>query len=409
MGAIRDDRMSTPMTPRPEAPEHTMQMTPIAIAGIGATRPVRRSEKGLRTLVVEAIEAAIADAGIEPSEIDGVMSDGLCMPTTVPRDFIAAQFGIDRRFDGGISFGGAGSVAAPLQARLAIASGQAKAVLYYFGVDWGTRASGPYGFHDLYAGKMAFEKPYGFTGQPSYFGLWARRYMHEYGLEPRDLATIAVEQRASALLNPMSQSTRPMTYDDYFAARMISEPLRVPDCCLITDGACAYVMTSLERARDLRKPPVRVLGTGFGSEPISGDDAFTQPGGMMRIPGARAAAGRALAEAGLGIGDVDFAELYDCFTISCLLQIEEVGFCKRGEGAAFIREMGMGINGRLPINTHGGLLSHSYLLGVEHVLEAVRQIRGEAGAAQVRKARVGLVGGLSNPDYGVLLLGKDSR
>lgn len=382
-------------------------MTPIAIVGVGETPAVRRSEKGLRALVVEAVANALDDAGLKPSDVDGILTDGLVMPTTVPRDFVAAQFGIDRRYDGGMSFGGAGSACAPQLAQLAISSGLAKVVVYYFGVDWGTRTSGPYGFHDLYAGKMAFEKPYGFNAQPSYFALWARRYRHEYGLTERDLATIAVTQRASALLNPRAQSRKPMSYDDYFAARIVSDPLRVPDCCLITDGACAFVMTSLERARDLPKPPVRVLGTGFGSEPVNGDDAFTQPGGMMRIPGAKAAAARALGQAGLTHADIDFAEIYDCFSISCLLQIEEVGFCKRGEGAAFIREKGIGIDGGLPVNTHGGLLSHSYLLGVEHVVEAVRQLRGESGKAQVKDARVGLVGGLSNPDYGVLLLGRD--
>jgi acetyl-CoA acetyltransferase len=382
-------------------------MTPIAIVGVGETPAVRRSEKNLRALVVEAIGNALDDAGLKPSDVDGILSDGLVMPTTVPRDFVAAQFGIDRRYDGGMSFGGAGSACAPQLAQLAISSGLAKTVIYYFGVDWGTRTSGPYGFHDLYAGKMAFEKPYGFNAQPSYFALWARRYMHEYGLTERDLATIAVTQRQSALLNPRSQVKKPMTYDDYFAARVVSDPLRVPDCCLITDGAAAFVMTSLERARDLPKPPVRVLGTGFGSEPVNGDDAFTQPGGMMRIPGAKAATGRALGQAGLTHGDIDFAEIYDCFSISCLLQIEETGFCKRGEGAAFIREKGIGIDGGFPVNTHGGLLSHSYLLGVEHVVEAVRQLRGESGKAQVKDARVGLVGGLSNPDYGVLVLGKD--
>jgi acetyl-CoA acetyltransferase len=386
-----------------------MQLTPIAIAGVGATRPVRRSPKGIRALCVEAIAAALSDAGIAPGEVDGILSDGLVMPTTVPRDYIAAQFGMDRRFDAGMSFGGAGTAAAPLQAQLAISSGLAKTVVYYFGVDWGTRASGPYGFHDLYAAKMAFEKPYGFTGQPSYFALWARRYMHEFGLTEHDLATIAVTQRESARLHPMSQMTAPMSYDDYFAARVVSEPLRVPDCCLITDGACAFVMTSLERARDLPRPPVRVMGAAFGSEPVSGDDVFTQAGGFMCIPGARIAASRALVQAGIVIDDVDFAELYDCFTISCLLQIEDIGFCKRGEGPAFIREKGIGIGGKLPVNTHGGLLSHSYLLGVEHVVEAVRQLRGEAGAAQVREAEIGLVGGLSNPDYGVLVLGKDVR
>ncbi len=150
--------------------------------------------------------------------------------------------------------------------------------------------------------------------------------MHEYGMTERDLALIAVEQRRSALLNPLSQMTRPLTYDDYFASRVVSDPLRVADCCLITDGACAFVMTTLERARDLAKPPVRVLGSGFGSEPITGDDAFTQPGGMMRIPGARIATDRALRQADITLDDVDFAEVYDCFTISCLLQIEASAF-----------------------------------------------------------------------------------
>jgi len=386
-----------------------MRLTPIAIAGIGQTRPVRRSDKGIRALVVEAIEAALVDAAIRPHEVDGILTDGLVMPATVPRDFVAAQFGMDRRFDGGMSYGGAGSAAAPQLAQLAITSGLANVVVYYFGVDWGSRASGPYGFHDLYAAKMAFEKPHGFIGQPSYFALWAQRYMHEFGLAERDLAMIAVTQRESARLNPLSQQTAPLSYDDYFAARFVSEPLRVPDCCLITDGACAFVMTSLERARDLAKPPVHVLGTGFGSEPISGDDAFTQPGGMLRIPGAKLAADQALQQAGLTLGDVDFAEVYDCFTISCLLQIEDIGFCKRGEGAAFMREKGIGIGGKLPVNTHGGLLAHSYLLGVEHIVEAVRQLRGEAGAGQVADAEIGLVGGLSNPDYGLVLLGKDAR
>ena len=386
-----------------------MGLVPIAIVGIGETRPVRRSSNSLRALVVQAIEAALVDAGLTARDIDGIVTDGLIMPTTVPRDFIAAQFGIERRFDGGMSFGGAGSTAAPQLAQLAISSGLAKAVIYYFGVDWGTRTAGPYGFHDLYEAKTAFEKPYGFTGQPSYFALWARRYMHEYAMTERDLATIAVTQRESARRNPRSQQTAPLSYDDYFAARVVSDPLRVPDCCLISDGACAYIMTSLERARDLARLPVRVLGTGFGSEPISGDDVFTQPRGMMRIPGARLAAGRALGEAGLTLEDIDFAELYDCFTMSCLLQIEDIGFCKQGEGAAFIRQMGIGIEGRLPINTHGGLLAYSYLLGVEHVVEAVRQLRGEAGAAQVKDAEIGLVGGLSNPDYGVLLLGREAR
>jgi acetyl-CoA acetyltransferase len=381
----------------------------IAIVGIGQTPPVRRSPKNIRHLAIEAIQLALDDAGIAASDIDGVITDGVIMPHTVPREFISAQFGMTRSFDGGVSFGGAGVACAPELAKLAISAGKARTVLFYFGVDWGSRSSGPYGFHDMYPAKMAFEKPYGFNAQPSYFALWARRYMHEYGMTDADLAAVAISHRANAMLNPASQARSPMTLASYRAARMIADPLRVPDCCLITDGVGAFIMTSIERARDLRQAPVKVLGSSFASEPFSGDDIFTQQHEIFRVTGAAAACQRALGEAGITLKDVDFAELYDCFTISVMMQLEDLGFCARGEAPAFIRSTGIGIDGGLPLNTHGGLLSHSYLLGVEHVIEAVRQLRGTAGAAQVAKADIGLVGGWSIPDYGVLLLGKDVR
>ena len=381
----------------------------IAIVGVGQTPPVRRSDKPIRQLAVEAVQLALADAGLAAREIDGIITDGVIMPHSVPREFIAAQFGITRGFDGGVSFGGTGVACAPELAALAINAGKAHTVLFYFGVDWGSRAQGPYGFHDMYPAKMAFEKPYGFNAQPSYFALWARRYMHEYGMTDADLAAVAISHRNNALLHPASQARTPLTLESYRASRMVADPLRVPDCCLISDGVGAFIMTSLERARDLRQPPVRVLASTFASEPYSGDDIFTQQDEIFRVTGARVACERALREAGITLADVDFAELYDCFTISCLMQIEDLGFCKRGEAPSFVRDTGIGIDGGLPINTHGGLLSHSYLLGVEHVIEAVRQLRGAAGAAQVRDAEIGLVGGWSIPDYGVLLLGRDRR
>lgn len=378
----------------------------IAIVGVGQTRPVRRSDRDVRSLVTEAVHLALEDAGIEPREVDGVISDGVIMPASVPREYVAAQFGITRRFDGGMSYGGAGSVCGPMLARMAIAAGLADIVVYYFGVDWGSRDSGPYGFHHIYPAKTAFEKPVGFDGQPAYFALWARRYMHEYGLTEADLATLATSQRANAIRNGRAQLQKPLTFADYRASRMISDPLRAADCCVITDGAAAFVMARLDRARDCRKRPVRVLGCGFASEAMTADDVFTQKPKQLTIPGAREACGRALGEAGIGLEAVSFAEIYDCFTISCLMQIEDLGFCEKGEAGSFIREKGIGIDGTFPLNTHGGLLAHSYLLGVEHVVEAVRQLRGEGGSAQVENAEVGLVAGLSVPDYGVLLLGR---
>lgn len=377
----------------------------ICIVGVGETAPVRRSDTDLRALTVEAVLAALDDAGLGPSDVDGIITDAGIMPTTVPHEWMAAQLGIDNHFSASLSYGGTGIVSAPMLAEMAIRDGLAEVVLFYFGVDWGSRPGGPYAFHHIYPAKMAFEKPYGFSGQPSYFAIWARRYMHEYGLTPEGLARIAIDQRENALLHGGAQSQKPLTISDYFASRMICDPLRVPDCCLITDGAGAYVMTSRERARDCRKKPVQVLGVGYASEPISGDDIFTQKRDLLRLPGASQAAERARARAGISWSDVDFAEIYDCFTISCLMQIEDIGFCAKGDAAAFIREKNLTVRGDFPVNTHGGFLSYSYRLGIEHVVEAVRQLRGECANAQVLDAQVGIVTGLSVPDYGILVLG----
>jgi acetyl-CoA acetyltransferase len=377
-----------------------------AIVGIGETSPSRRSHKSIRALTIEAVAAALDDAGLTPADVDGIVTDSVIMPNSVPHEYLAAQFGIERSFDGNLSYGGAGIVCAPMLARAAIKQGQAHTVVCVFGVDWGTRSSGPYGFHDLYPAKKAFEKPYGFSGQPTYFALWARRYMHEYGLREEDLAQIAVNQRANAILNGQAQKQDPLDLKGYLSSRMVSDPLRVADCCLISDGACAFVVTSMERAKDLRQRPVEVLGCGFATEAISGDDSFTQKSSQLTISGAAAASRQALDDAGIRIGEVDFAEIYDCFTISCLMQLEDLGFCSKGEASSFIRDKGTTVRGGLPVNTHGGLLSHSYLLGAEHVVEAVRQLRGTAGAAQVPDAKLGMVTGLSVPDYGVLLLGR---
>jgi len=181
--------------------------------------------------------------------------------------------------------------------------------------------------------------------------------------------------------------------------------LRTLDCCLISDGAGAFVMTRADRARDLPHPPVFVKGVGFAAAPITGDAAFTQNPDYLSTPGARAASLMAQKAAGVALTELDFAQIYDCFTISCLMELEDIGLCGRGEAGAFFAEGNAALGGRLPINTHGGLLSYSYLLGIEHVVEAVRQLRGAAGATQVPGAQLGLVSGYSIPDYGVLILG----
>jgi acetyl-CoA acetyltransferase len=378
----------------------------IAIVGIGETPALRRSDKDVREMTLEAVLAAIEDAGLSPKDVDGIVTDSVVMPTAVPHEWIAAELGVDRLFDATISGAGAGTVGAPLLARMALREGLARTVVCYFGVDWGTRPGGPYAFHDMYPAKMAFEKPYGFNAQPSYFGLFANRYRHEYGLRPEHLGAVAVSQRENSIKTSRGQNMKPMTMADYLDAPMVSDPLRYPDCCLISDGAAAFVMTGGERARDCAKRPVYVRGVAFASEGLNGDDMFTQRPDLLTLPSVAAARRQVERDSGLSLEDVDFAELYDCFTVSCLMQLEDLGFCKKGEGGDFALAGHTRLDGELPVNTHGGLLSYSYRLAVEHVTEAVRQLRGEAGAVQLEDPELGIVTGLTVPDFALLLLGR---
>jgi acetyl-CoA acetyltransferase len=357
-------------------------------------------------MVVDAVRAALDDAGIHPSEVDGIVTDAGIMPNTVPAEFVAAHLGAERRFSAGSSYGGAGICTAPMLAAGALASGHANVVVCYFGVDWGSAPSGPYGFHDAFPAKPVFEKPYGFMAQPSYFALWARRYLNRHPEAVDAFAELAVLHSENAQRTTRAQLRYPTTLESYSSSPMVSDPLRVRDCCLISDGAGAYVMTSGARARDCRKRPVRVLASALAGAPVTGDDVFTQGGNLIRIPGAPEAMRAALSEAQIERSDLDFAQIYDCFTVSCILQLESLGFCREGEGAAFVLDGRVKRDGQLPINTHGGLLAYSYRLGIEHVVEAVRQLRGEAGAGQLDDPQLGVVTGLSMPDYGVMVLGR---
>lgn len=382
-----------------------MPINEIAIVGIGETPALRRSARNVKQMALDAILEALDDAGIDPKEVDGIVTEGMVMPHAVPHEYIAAQLGIERHFDAAMSQVGAGIVGAPMLAAMAIQAGLAKVVVSYFSTDWGSDPAGPYGYHDSFPAKAAFEKPYGFTGQPSYWGLWTTRYMHEYGLTEEQLGALAVQQRQNAIKTGRAQIMKPMTIESYLASPMVSDPLRIPDCCLISDGAGAFVMTSIDRARDCRKRPVRVLGTGFSTRGKP-DDLFSQGHNLLVTPGAAEARANAEKAAGISISEADFGELYDCFTPACLLQIEDMGLCGKGEAGVMVAEGHTSLAGRIPLNTHGGLLSYSYRLGVEHIVEAVRQLRGEAGAVQVADAELGFVTGESFPDFSVLVLAR---
>lgn len=377
--------------------------TRLAIVGVGQTEYLRSHKSGLEALVVEASRHAIADSGLRPDEIDGIV-----LPVGQPAaDLVMAGCGITKRAYTAINayIPGAGPVAALIEAQMAIDAGRARAVL----IAYGTKTSvpgGPYGYHAEDPLKADLEMPVGYYGQPLYFAVMAQRYKHEFGLVPEQLGSLAVAQREWSSRTPGSQRQDRISMEDYLAAPMIAEPLRNLDCCLISDGAAAYVVTSLECARDLDTTPVVVAGVAAGSNPWTLTEMFTQSPRFLDI-GPGDAGRRAFQAAGVTTGDVDFAQIYDCFTLSIILQIESLGFCRRGEGAGFLANGRTAPGGALPINTDGGHLAHAYIPGITHVLEGVRQIRGERGEAQISGAEVGLVSTFAGPDHASLILTTD--
>jgi len=229
--------------------------------------------------------------------------------------------------------------------------------------------------------------------------------MNEFGTRPEHLGAVAIAQRKHAQLNPNAlMNGKPLSMDDYLASPMISDPYRLFDCSLEADGGAAFVVTSLERARDLRQKPVKLLGVTQG-QPYPADDIVTR-GDVFHL-GLTSAAPRAFEMAGITPQDVDFAEIYDPFTFQVIQQLEEMGFCQRGQGGAFVEGGRIELGGELPVNTHGGLLSEAHVLGMNHFTEAVRQLRGDAGERQVEHAEVGIVTGFGDfGDGAIAVLGR---
>jgi acetyl-CoA acetyltransferase len=295
---------------------------------------------------------------------------------------------------------------APYYAAQAIAQGKARHILNTFGVAWATeRASmtgGPGEVHANELFKQNLEVPFGWFPQPVYFATIARRHMHDYGTTEEQLGAIAVACRRHANLTPGAvMHDRPLRLVDYLAAPLIVAPFRKEDCCLISDGGGAYIMTSPERAADLRQPVVEVAGVGLGSS-RTGVHWAQQPD-FTATPQVFAAP-KAFAMAGIVPADVDVYSCYDPFTIVTLMQIEDSGFCDKGDGGAFVAGDALQFDaGGLPTNTHGGLLSHAYVLGIAHVVEIVRQLRHQA-AAQVPDAEIGAYGGYTGPEAATLVL-----
>jgi acetyl-CoA acetyltransferase len=360
-----------------------------AVTGVGETAYTRESGRSVLSLQLEASLKAIEDAGLKPTDIDGVIpyAGGV-----VAEDFIT-NLGIpDLRFSALTPLGGASCVAAVQCAVAAIAAGICNHVLVPVGRNGASQGRIGVRVQQMPQFRVVgeFEMPLGAIAPAQLYAPMARRHMELHGTTSRQLGEIAVSTRANAILNGNAVMTRPLSIEDHQASRMISDPFRLFDCSLESDGACAIVVSATERARDLRKPPVLVMGAAEG-HPDS-PSAITQRPDMTRLGIAKAAA-RAFAMAGVTHDDIDVAEIYDCFTYIVLCQLEDLGFCGKGEGGPFVESGAIRLGGRLPVNTHGGLLSQAHMVGMNHVAELVRQLRGEAGKAQVADAEIGLVTG----------------
>ena len=383
-----------------------------AIAGIAETDYVRGSDRHVGDLVLDAAMAAIEDAGLTPADVDGVVPP----PGFITTEEIAAHLGIPGvRYSVTVLMGGASPTAALQSAAMAVTCGLADAVLVCLGWN-GYSAMRPRPdarptSRSMNVGPMIetvrnFYAPYGIMSAAQQYSLYIRRYVETYGVGPDGAAAVALACRAHAQLNDKAlMRGRPLSREEYDAAPFIAEPLRKYDCCLETDCAAAVLVTSVERARDLRHPPAVYLG-GAEGHPYPADEITNRPD-MLRL-GLHAAAPRAFAMAGIAPTDVDVLEIYDCFTYVVLLELEALGFAEPGGASDFVAGGTIELGGRYPLNTHGGLLSQGHCWGLNHVVEAVRQIRGDAGPAQVEGAELALVTGYGDlGDGSVAILGVD--
>jgi len=378
----------------------------VAIAGVGEADHTQASGRSAHAIAAQAVERALADAGLAPRDVDGILFSGGIGDAFDAKAF-HAHFGTSHELWESPRGGGmVWAATAPATAAAVLGSGKARHVLNVFSVSWATQrpqmVGGPGQFHAEERYKASLEVPFGWFPQPVYFATIARRHMIEFGTKPEQLGAIAVTCRRHANLHPGAvMREKRLSLADYLARPMLVDPLRVEDCCLISDGGGAYLMTTPERARDLRRPVVRVAGVGEGRSATglywAQQREFTSTPQVFSAPAA-------FAMAGITARDVDVLALYDPFTIVALMQIEDMGFCKKGEGGAFVEGDALAFDGgRLPYNTHGGLLSHAYVLGISHVIEIVRQLRGEA-AAQVPGAEIAVYGGYTGHLASTLVL-----
>jgi acetyl-CoA acetyltransferase len=364
------------------------------ITGVGESAVGSVPELDALGLQRAAAVAALADAGLEFADIDGLLTTPLRVANwAMPCGTVAEGLGIKPRYLATLDVAGASGTAMLHHAAMAIVNGQCETVLCVAGqnlLSFNSRGGAVQKMADAGWAHAEFEAPLG-PMVPTLYALVAQRHMHQYGTTAEQMAEVAVTMRHHASLNPRAHKKELITVADVLKSRVVTSPLHVLDCALVSDGAAAFIVTTPERARDLKTKGVQLLGSGYGfSHTYIGDHEDITTTGAVQ-------SGRdAFATAGLTPADVDVAELYDCFTITVIVELEDLGFCAKGEGGPFVEGGRIGIGGALPVTTHGGLLSAGHpgvAGGMFHVIEGVRQLRGEAGARQVPDVEIALAHG----------------
>ena len=379
-----------------------------AIVGIGATEFSKDSGRSELRLAAEAVRTAIADAGLAPADVDGLVTFSMDNNTEVA---VAREVGIPSlSFFSRIQYGGGAACATVHQAAMAVATGEADVVVCYrafnerSGRRFGAGVQNNPVMPTAEGAQFGWYAPFGLLTPAQWVAMFARRHMHEFGWTSEDFGRVAVADRRHAATNPAAWFyEQPITLEDHQTSRYIVEPLRLLDCCQESDGGVALVVTTLERARDLRQPPASIRSAAQG---VAADQHMMTSyyrDDICGLPEMGIVADTLWRVSGLGPEDIQTAVIYDHFTPFVLTQLEEFGFCKRGEAADFIRDGAIELGGRLPINTHGGQLGEAYIHGMNGIAEGVRQVRGTSVNQVDGVENVLVTAGTGVPTSGLIL------